>query len=281
MWMIVGFASLAPAFVHSAPAASMAISIGAILLAYRGMQRLAGGALQLSGAWIAWKEISQIYYAAARREDPAAFANPGRSGTILEARDISFAHPGRTEVLSHVNCAVRDGDWILLEGASGGGKSTLASLFAGMREPSSGLLAAGGFDRGTLGSRAWRAVVAAAPQYHENHVFSGTVAFNLLMGRAWPPTYEDLEEAAAVCADLGLDDLLRRMPGGMNQMIGETGWQLSQGERSRLFLARALLQKSRLTILDETLAALDPENLCQALECALRRSNALMAVAHI
>ena len=63
-------------------------------------------------------------------------------------------------------------------------------------------------------------------------------------------------------------------------MVGETGWQLSQGERSRLFMARALLQNSNLVILDESFAALDPENLRQALECTLRRAKTLLVVAH-
>jgi ATP-binding cassette subfamily B protein len=77
-----------------------------------------------------------------------------------------------------------------------------------------------------------------------------------------------------------LGALLDRMPAGMGQIMGETGWQLSQGERSRLFLARALLQNSDLTILDESFAALDPENLRMSLECALKRARSLMVVAH-
>ena len=65
----------------------------------------------------------------------------------------------------------------------------------------------------------------------------------------------------AICAELGLGDLLDRMPAGLLQMVGETGWQLSHGERSRLYIARALLQDAELVVLDESFAALDPENL--------------------
>jgi ATP-binding cassette subfamily B protein len=122
--------------------------------------------------------------------------------------------------------------------------------------------------------------VACAPQYHENHVFTGTFAFNLLMGRVWPPSAKDLSEAEEVAREVGLGGLLDRMPGGMAQMVGETGWQLSQGERSRVFLVRALLQNSDLTILDESFAALDPENLRMSLECTLKRSRSLLVVAH-
>jgi len=63
-------------------------------------------------------------------------------------------------------------------------------------------------------------------------------------------------------------------------MVGETGWQLSQGERSRVFIARALLQQSGLVILDESFGALDPETLGVALECVLKRSRSLIAIAH-
>lgn len=280
-WLLVGIAALAPAFLGGASPTAVAIGIGGMLLAYRALHRLVGGASQLAGAWIAWRQVARLFHAASRRQMPGAFVMPSKDGAVLDARQLVFSHAGRAEpVLKGASCTVHPGDWVLLEGPSGGGKSTVASLLSGIREPSSGLLLAGGLDRRTLGASAWRRMVAAAPQYHENHVFSGTMAFNLLMGRAWPPSHEDLKEAAEVCSELGLDALLDRMPGGMDQMVGETGWQLSQGERSRLFLARALLQNSRMVILDETFAALDPENLRQAMECALRRSKTLMVIAH-
>jgi ATP-binding cassette subfamily B protein len=66
----------------------------------------------------------------------------------------------------------------------------------------------------------------------------------------------------------------------MLQMIGETGWQLSHGEKSRLYIARSLLQDANLVILDESFAALDPETLQLALGCALRRAKALLVIAH-
>ena len=71
------------------------------------------------------------------------------------------------------------------------------------------------------------------------------------------------------------------MPAGTPQMAGETGWQLSHGERSRLYIARALLQDPELIILDESFAALDPENLRLALECVLRRARAVLVIAHV
>jgi ATP-binding cassette subfamily B protein len=268
-WLVLGIAGLAPAFVNggSGSPAGLALALGGILLAWQALRRLASGLSQLAGAAIAWRQVARLFHAAARAHPP----EPRRSGTgdlIIDAGDVSFRHDHRADpALSSISLRVRRGDWILLEGESGGGKSTLAALLAGLRRPAGGLLLRWG-------------AVACAPQYHENHVLTGTFAFNLLMGRAWPPSAKDLKEAEEVARELGLGALLDRMPGGMAQVVGETGWQLSQGERSRLFLARALLQNSDLTILDESFAALDPENLRMSLECALKRARSLMVVAH-
>jgi ATP-binding cassette subfamily B protein len=70
------------------------------------------------------------------------------------------------------------------------------------------------------------------------------------------------------------------MPAGLLQMVGESGWQLSHGEKSRLYIARALLQKADLVVLDESFASLDPENLRRALRCVLDRARALVVIAH-
>jgi ATP-binding cassette subfamily B protein len=63
-------------------------------------------------------------------------------------------------------------------------------------------------------------------------------------------------------------------------MVGESGWQLSHGERSRLFIARTLLQDADLVILDESFGALDPENLYRALQCVLNRASTALVIAH-
>jgi ATP-binding cassette, subfamily B, bacterial len=183
-------------------------------------------------------------------------------------------------VLRDCSLVIRSGERIILEGPSGAGKSTLASILARQRLPDSGLLLLRGLDRQTVGLSAWRRQVAASPQFHENHVLTGTFAFNLLMGRSWPPKAEDIQKAEALCQELGLGDLLRRMPTGLLQVVGETGWQLSHGERSRLFIARALLQGAELVVLDESFGALDPDNLQRALKCVLARASTLLVVAH-
>ncbi len=280
-YLVSALVALAPDFLAASPSSGfLAASLGAIILAWQAFRRMAGGMAQIAGAAIAWERVSDLFNASSRVE-PAATESGGDSELVLSARDVAYRYPqtGR-DVIAKATVEIRKGDWLLLEGPSGGGKSTLVSLLTGQRRPCSGLILAGGLDLHTLGGRQWRRRIVSAPQYHENHVLANTFAFNLLMGRGWPPREADLREAEEICRELGLGPLIDRMPGGLFQMVGETGWQLSQGERSRLFLARALLQSPELAVLDESFAALDPENLRQALETALRRSKTLLVVAH-
>ena len=286
-WLFAALLGLTPAFVTAriAPAA-LAVSLGGILLAYRALAKLATSLSSLLSAVIAWQQVSPLLKAAAHNEEAGSMlAETGeelhQTAAVMEAHDLTFRYRERGEpALRGCNLRIEAGDKLLLEGSSGGGKSTLASLLTGLRTPESGLLLAGGLDYQTLGATGWRRQVAASPQFHENHVFTGTLAFNLLMGRNWPPSARDMLEAEALCRELGLGDLLERMPAGLMQMVGETGWQLSHGERSRLYLARALLQEARLVILDENFGALDPETLHQDLCCTLERAHTLLVIAH-
>jgi ATP-binding cassette subfamily B protein len=291
-WLLLGLIGLIPAIVSGGPSpATLAISVGGLLLGYQSLGRLTGSLSQVTGALIAWQQIKDLFNAAARGEartspsiygePPAEFNQAGGGEKLIECADLVYRfRPGAEPAVKHCNLGVFSGERILLEGPSGGGKSTLASLLVGLRMPDSGLLLLQGFDHQTLGARGWRERVAASPQFHENHVLTGSFAFNLLMGRNWPPAPGDLEEAETICEELGLRSLLERMPAGLMQIVGETGWQLSHGERSRLFIARALLQRAELVVLDESFAALDPRNLRLALQCVLDRSRTLIVVAH-
>ena len=265
------------------PVESVAIATGGVLLGYQALRRFVFGLGQLAGAWQAWELVRDLFDAAAqgesRQPDPTPAVVP--SDKVMDVRDVSYAYPGRDRnALLECSLQIRAGDRLLLEGGSGGGKSTLGAILAGLRRPSSGLLLAGGIDRATLGVQGWRRRVATAPQYHENHVLAAPLEFNLLMGRSWPPSPEDIREAWAVCGELGLGLLLERMPAGLSEMVGDTGWQLSQGEKSRVYLARAILQEAPLVILDESFAALDPDTLDQCLQCVLRRAPSLLVIAH-
>jgi ATP-binding cassette subfamily B protein len=292
-WLIVGLLGLAPAFVTGNPAgAVLAVAVGGIVLAYQAFRNLVDGLERLAAAAIAWERVQALWHAAARQEpigQPEFAVSPAADGCrlarrrtmLLDVRDLVFRYPHRAEpVLQGVDMRIRAGDRLLLEGPSGGGKSTLAMLLAGGRVPASGLLLLGGLDRETLGADGWRRRVVIAPQFHDNHVLMGTFAFNALMGRGWPPRPADLDEAERICRALELAPLLERMPAGLGQLVGETGWQLSHGEKSRLYIARALLQRADLIILDESFAALDPHTLQRALTLVLERAPTVLVIAH-
>jgi ATP-binding cassette, subfamily B, bacterial len=286
-WLLLGLLTLLPVLVEgkAAPVA-LAVSLGGVLLAQRAFRTLCTGLVQFAGATIAWEQVRQMFDAAKRVElvPPAGFSwkpDPAGEPVLLEAHRLIFQYPDRADpALKGLSLSIRPGERLLVEGSSGSGKSTLASVLAGLRIPSQGLLLLGGLDRPTLGLEGWRRRVVMAPQFHENYVLTGTLGFNLLMGRRWPPRDADLEEAEEVFRALGLGDVLDRMPAGFRQTIGETGWQLSHGEKSRLFIARALLQGADLVLLDESFAALDPETVRRALGYVLSRGHALIVIAH-
>jgi ATP-binding cassette subfamily B protein len=291
-WGLLGLLGLAPAIISGrSSTAELAIGLGGVLLAGGALAKIATGLATIAGAAISWKQVSQLFYAAER---PEAIGSPvfactrrvnsnyvSSDRTIIDAHNLVFHHGDRGKpILQGLNLRILAKERVLLEGPSGGGKSTLSALLSGLRVPQSGSILVGGFDRTTLGSEMWRRRIAMAPQFHENHILTETLAFNLLMGRRWPPKVEDLEDAMTICRELGLGELLDKMPAGLAQVVGDNGWQLSHGERSRVYIARALLQQADLVILDESFAALDPENLFRALRCVVTRTNALMVIAH-
>jgi len=286
LWLICSLLVLAPDFVSGASLEQLAVGVGGTLLVWLALRKVTPGLTQLTGAVVAWKQTRQLFEAARRVERPATFDTaverpPASPGTpLLEGYGLVFRHAGRTEpVLAGCSLQIHAGERLLLEGPSGAGKTTLGAVLAGLRRPQSGLLLLRGLDRQTLGA-GWQRLVASAPQFHENHLFTGTLAFNLLMGRHWPPSPAELEEAEEVCRALGLGPLLERMPKGLEQPVGETGWRLSHGEKSRIYIARTLLQGAELLVLDESFAALDPETLRSTLDEVIRRTPTLLVIAH-
>ena len=292
-WLLVGILGLAVPFVDDPNSfAELGSGFLILLLTYQLLEGFAWGMIDFVRAIAAWHLIAPIQQAANRRPNPPSLtplpemdqANMMHNKSkplILETQDLYFRYQaGGRPILAGCDIEIYARDRILLEGPSGGGKSTLGSVLIGLLSSESGLLLLHGFDKHTVGMDAWRQRVVASPQFHQNYVLNKSLAFNLLMGRTWPPTEEDLSEAEQICRELGLGDLLDRMPHGLQEMVGEEGWRLSHGERSRVYIARTLLQKADLIILDESFASLDPENMEIALRCVLRRAPTLIVIAH-
>jgi ATP-binding cassette, subfamily B, bacterial len=293
-WLPVGLAGLAYTFVlGDASEVALAVSLGAVLLVQQAFGQLINSGIALADAYIAWGLVGPLFRAAGNPSEQAgsvraqtllartSAAQDTKRDALLDVQGLGYSYDDRSlPVLDRCNCVVHPGDQILLEGESGGGKSTLAAVLAGLRPATHGSILLHGFDRQTIGDLEWRRRVVLAPQFHENHVLTGTLAFNLLLGRSWPASRDDLLLAEALCRDLELGSLLAKMPNGIHQVVGETGWQLSHGERSRVFLARALLQQPDVLILDESFAALDPQTLRICLRVLMKQQRTMIVIAH-
>jgi len=277
-YIVISFIALAPSFLSGATTLDqLAITVGIILYAKQAFEKLCFGFSRPATALIAWQTAKPM--SVATKRDASSLQMDLQSSTVLQARDVAFTYPGHAHpVLMKCSLSMQRGDHVLLEGASGSGKSTLAAILAGDLSPSGGFVLAAGLDLHTLGDSAWRRHIALAPQYHENYLFTAPLIYNLLLS-SLAPTESQIEDAEQLCRELGLGPLLDRMPDGLNQVVGDMGWRLSQGERSRIFLARALLQRADLLILDESFAALDPYNVRQCLECVRRRAPNLIVTA--
>ncbi len=286
LWITLGSIPVFVLFIYSHSIGVSVVGLAGLLLGQLALQTFANVSPNLGVFAVAYSRLKPLLLGGYDDGSNIAEAYVDESAydglePIVQAVDIQFEHkPGGRKIVHDLRFTIEDGDRILLEGPSGGGKSTLAALLSGLRSPTGGVLLARGFDQHTLSPTDWRRLVATAPQFHENHIFSSTLAFNLLAARPWPPWQHDLDEAKEVCRELGLGRLLDEMPAGIHQFVGMTGWQLSHGERSRVFIARALLQGAPLIILDESFGALDPETLGEVVDCVMRRAPALLVIAH-
>jgi thiol reductant ABC exporter CydD subunit len=177
---------------------------------------------------------------------------PPPSWEVVRLEGVTLANPGRGgRVLDGFDLEIRRGEVVALVGASGAGKTTVASLLLGLRRPDAGAVTVNGVDLAALDLAAWRRQVAWLPQ--RPTLFRGSVRDNIAMGDPLAPGPRI--EAAAVLA--GADAFVQDLRSGYGTQIGEGGRALSAGETRRVALARALLREAPLLILDEPTANLD------------------------
>jgi ATP-binding cassette subfamily B protein len=207
---------------------------------------------------------------------PAAPRVPPPGTPLLELDDVSFAYPDGTRVLDRVSLTVPAGSRVALVGPSGAGKSTVLALVEGFYPLTGGAIRWAGTDVRELPRAALRANLGYVEQ--EAPVLAGTVRENLLL--AAPHATDD--ELWAVLADVGLTGVVQRSPRGLDVPVGDEGVLLSGGERQRLAIARSLLARPALLLLDEPTASLDArnENLLRETLAAAAADRALLVVAH-
>ena len=185
----------------------------------------------------------------------------------LELDDVGFRFPDSdTWVLRHVSVTVEPGQTLALVGATGSGKSVLAALLPRLYDVTEGCIRIDGIDIRDLSLDALREQVAVA--FEDPILFSMSVAENLCLGRSLddPVTAAEVERAIEIAAA----QFVYELPFGLQTRIGEQGLSLSGGQRQRLSLARAILARPSILVLDDTLSALDVHTEATVTE-ALRR----------
>jgi len=201
------------------------------------------------------------------QETDAAGARPLAvpSRGLIEFRDVTYVHQGRSHGLHRVSFTIQPGEQVGLVGASGAGKSTLLYLLLRFYSPSSGSVLLDGQDLAGCARGAVREAFGYVPQ--EGVLFDGTILDNLVVGH--PSATEGQIQAACEAAQAW--SFIRDLPDGLQTQAGDRGLKLSAGQRQRLSIARALLKDAPVLLLDEATSALDSRTE-QLFGDALRRS---------
>ncbi|MEE4639345.1 MAG: ABC transporter ATP-binding protein [Wenzhouxiangella sp.] len=199
-----------------------------------------------------WSLAGTIDEAKLAAEPPRGFRAPSLEVGIRFER-VGFRYDAR-EVLDEIDMEIGAGLLTVLTGPSGSGKTTLIDLVAGLLHPDSGRLLVDGVDLQEIDHRRWRRMIGYVPQ--DPLLINDSVIRNLTLGD--PALGPEDAERALKMADAW--DFIQALPQGMDTLLGERGGRLSGGQRQRLAVARALIHRPLLLILDEATSNLDQES---------------------
>lgn len=194
----------------------------------------------------------------------------------IELSDVHFSYDGKKEVIRGVSMNIGAGQTVALVGPSGGGKSTLASLMARFFDINSGSIKIGGADVRDIEKTELADTVSFV--FQNSRLIKASILENVKLGR---PNATD-EEAVVALHAAQCDDIIEKMPQGVNTIIGTKGVYLSGGEQQRIAIARAVLKNSPVIILDEATAFADPDNEVKVQKAfsSLAKNKTVVMIAH-
>ncbi len=190
------------------------------------------------------------------------------SGLGIQCLKLHFSYDGRAEILSGLNLYIQAGERASLVGASGAGKTTLASLICGLQEAHHGTVEVGGFDVRDLDLKSLRSQVGLVGDINE--IFEGTIEENVRLGR---PNVSHQGIRWALDTAQFADELVH-LPDGINTILVSGGRNLSRGQVQRLLIARAIAERPRLLILDEAFTGIDEKTKLKIIRALFSAENA-------
>ena len=194
----------------------------------------------------------------------------------VELQNVSFSYDGEKDVLKGVSLSIPAGRTVALVGPSGGGKTTLANLISRFFDPQSGVVKIGGVDVRSIPKEELMDTVAFV--FQNSRLIKASILENVRMGK--PDATR--EEILAALQNAQCDDIIEKLPNGVDTVIGTKGVYLSGGEQQRIAIARVMLKNAPVLILDEATAFADPDNetRVQAALANLSRGKTVIMIAH-